>query len=116
MDARPGRKLPCGPGTHDATLGVRRALGPAHAEDPQRTGHLEGTENTPGNGYLEKAMMYLLFVGSEAMPAPEVTRVLQREGPLWIDEMERRGARLLGRELHLPKTAATVHLRDGRTR
>jgi hypothetical protein len=40
---------------------------------------------------------------------------LQRECPGWVEEMEGRGVRLLGRELDLPQTAATVRVRDGQT-
>jgi hypothetical protein len=49
------------------------------------------------------------------MPAPEALAVMQRELPAWIGEMDRRGVRLLGRELDLPETAATVRVRDGET-
>ena len=38
---------------------------------------------------------------------------MQREIPGWVEEMERRGVRLLGRALDLPETAArTVRVRD----
>jgi len=60
-------------------------------------------------------MKYLLFIAIEGIPAPEVLTVLQRECPLWVEEMEGRGVRLLGRELDLPETAATVRVRDGET-
>jgi hypothetical protein len=40
---------------------------------------------------------------------------MQRECPGWVEEMEGRGVRLLGRELDLPETAATVRVRDGET-
>ena len=40
---------------------------------------------------------------------------MQRELPGWIEEMDGRGVRLLGRELDLPQTAATVRVRDGET-
>lgn len=60
-------------------------------------------------------MKYMLLIGSEGIPAPEVMTVLQRECPIWIAEMEARGVRLLGRELDLPTTAATVRVRDGET-
>jgi hypothetical protein len=36
------------------------------------------------------------------MPAPEDLAVIQRELPAWIEEMDRRGVRLFGRELDLP--------------
>src|SRR3984957_17041500 len=40
---------------------------------------------------------------------------MQRECPGWVEEMDGRGVRLLGRELELPETAATVRVRDGET-
>jgi len=61
-------------------------------------------------------MKYLLFIiCSDGLPAPEDLAVMQRECPCWVEEMERRGVRLLGRELDLPETAATVRVRDGET-
>jgi hypothetical protein len=41
--------------------------------------------------------------------------VRQRECPGWFEEMAGPGVRLLGRELDLPETAATVRVRDGET-
>ncbi len=58
-------------------------------------------------------MKYLLFIAAEGIPTEEVMTVLQRECPLWVKQMEGRGVRLLGRELDLPETAATVRVRDG---
>jgi hypothetical protein len=60
-------------------------------------------------------MNYLLFIWAEGMPAPEDLAVMQRELPGWIEEMDRRGVRLFGRELDLPETAATVRVRNGET-
>ena len=60
-------------------------------------------------------MKYLLFIGSDGEPAPEEMVVMQRECPGWVEEMEGRGVRLLGRELELPEVAATVRVRDGET-
>ena len=40
---------------------------------------------------------------------------IQRELPGWVEEMDGRGVRLLGRELDLPETAAMVRVRDGET-
>jgi hypothetical protein len=60
-------------------------------------------------------MRYLTLIWAKGMPAPEELAVLQREIPGWIQEMDGRGVRLLGRELDLPETAATVRVRDGRT-
>ena len=60
-------------------------------------------------------MNYLLFIWAHGRPAPDELAVMQREIPGWVDEMDRRGVRLLGRELELPETAATVRVRDGET-
>jgi hypothetical protein len=60
-------------------------------------------------------MKYLLFICADGLPAPEDLAVMQRECPRWVDDMEGRGVRLLGRELDLPETAATVRVRDGET-
>lgn len=38
---------------------------------------------------------------------------MQREVPGWVEEMDSRGVRLLGRELEFPETAATVRVRGG---
>jgi hypothetical protein len=60
-------------------------------------------------------MNYLLFICSDGLPAPEKLAVMQREVPGWVEEMDGRSVRLLGRELELPGTAATVRVRDGET-
>jgi hypothetical protein len=60
-------------------------------------------------------MKYLMFICADGLPAPEDLAVLQREIPGWAREMDGRGVRLLGRELDLPETAATVRVRDGET-
>src|ERR1700689_524068 len=61
-------------------------------------------------------MKYLLFIiCDDGLPAPEELAVMQRELPGWVEEMEGRGVPLLGRELDLPETAATVRVRDGET-
>lgn len=60
-------------------------------------------------------MRYLAFIWSEGLAAPEELAVMRREIPGWAAEMDRRGLRLLGRELDLPETAATVRKRDGET-
>ena len=60
-------------------------------------------------------MKYLRFICAEGMPAPVDLAVMQRECPGWVEEMDGRGVRLLGRELDLPETAATVRVRDGET-
>jgi hypothetical protein len=60
-------------------------------------------------------MKYVAFVGTEGASAPEALEVMQRELPGWIEEMDGRGVRLLGRELYFPDTAATVRVRNGET-
>jgi hypothetical protein len=60
-------------------------------------------------------MNYLLFICADGIPAPEEMAVMQRECPGWVEEMDGRGVRLLGRELDLPETAATVRVRSGET-
>jgi hypothetical protein len=60
-------------------------------------------------------MNYLLFIGADGLPSQEEMAVLQRECPDWVEEMDGRGVRLLGRQLDLPETAATVRVRDGET-
>jgi hypothetical protein len=60
-------------------------------------------------------MKYLACIWADGLPAPEDLAVIQRELPAWVEEMDRRGVRLLGRELELPETAATVRVRDGET-
>jgi len=58
-------------------------------------------------------MKYLMLIRADGLPAPEELTVMQRELPGWDEEMDGRGVRLLGRELDLPETAATVRVRDG---
>lgn len=60
-------------------------------------------------------MKYVAFIWADGVPVPDAMAVMQRELPPWIEEMDRRGTRLLGRELELPETAATVRVRDGET-
>ena len=60
-------------------------------------------------------MKYLAFIWADGLPAPEDLAVMQREIPGYVEEMDSRGVRLLGRELDLPETAATVRVRDGET-
>jgi hypothetical protein len=61
-------------------------------------------------------MKYVLFIiCNDGLPGPEDLAVMQRECPRWTEEMNGRGVRLLGRELDLPGTAATVRVRDGET-
>ena len=58
-------------------------------------------------------MKYVAFIGTEGAAVPEALAIMQRELPAWIEEMDGRGVRLLGRELDFPETAATVRVRDG---
>jgi hypothetical protein len=58
---------------------------------------------------------YLSFIWADGLPAPDELAAIQRELPGWVEEMDGRGVRLLGRELDLPETAATVRVRDGET-
>ena len=60
-------------------------------------------------------MKHLFFICADGLPAPEDLAAIQRELPGWVEEMDGRGVRLLGRELDLPETAATVRVRDGET-
>jgi hypothetical protein len=60
-------------------------------------------------------MNYAVFICSDGEPIPEAMAVMQAELPSWIEEMDGRGVRLLGRELDLPATGATVRVRDGET-
>jgi hypothetical protein len=60
-------------------------------------------------------MNYAVFICSDGEPVPEAMAVMQAELPTWIEEMDGRGVRLLGRELDLPATAAAVRVRDGET-
>jgi hypothetical protein len=60
-------------------------------------------------------MKYVGLIWADGRPAPDDLAVIQREIPGWIEEMDGRGVRLLGRELELPETAVTVRVRDGET-
>jgi hypothetical protein len=60
-------------------------------------------------------MNYLLFIASDHKTTPEELAAMQREIPGWVQEMDGRGARLLGRELELPETSVTVRVRGGET-
>jgi hypothetical protein len=60
-------------------------------------------------------MKYVGLIWADGLPAPEALAVMQREVPGWVEEMDGRGVRLLGRELELPETAVTVRVREGET-
>jgi hypothetical protein len=64
-------------------------------------------------------MKYIMIIAgntehsSDGVAAPDALAYMQREIPIWIEEMNGRGVRLFGRELDLPAAAATVRVRDG---
>jgi hypothetical protein len=60
-------------------------------------------------------MNYVTFVGTAGAPVPEALAIMQRDLPAWIEEMDGRGVRLLGRELDFPDKAMTVRVRDSET-
>ncbi len=60
-------------------------------------------------------MNYLLFICSGGDYSADDVELLQRECPRWVEEMDGRGVRLLGRQLDDPETAVTVRVRDGET-
>lgn len=60
-------------------------------------------------------MNYVAFVGSAGPTPPEQVEIMNRDFPAYFEEMDRRGVRLLGRELDFPDTAVTVRVRDGET-
>lgn len=61
-------------------------------------------------------MNYLLFICSATgAGSPEIAAVMERETPRWVEEMDGRGVRLVGRQLAAPETSATVRVRNGET-
>jgi hypothetical protein len=60
-------------------------------------------------------MKYLAFVGTGGRMPPEAVAIMNRDLPGYIEEMNRRGVRVFGRELDLPDTAVTVRVRNGET-
>jgi hypothetical protein len=60
-------------------------------------------------------MNYLLLIAGDHETTPAELAAMQREVPGWVEEMDGRGVRLLGRELELPEAAATVRVRGGET-
>jgi hypothetical protein len=60
-------------------------------------------------------MKYLFFVCSDGQTAPQDVAVIQAEIQGWVDDVNGRGIRLLGRPLEDPSTAATVRVRNGET-
>jgi hypothetical protein len=60
-------------------------------------------------------MKYVAFVGTDGPQPKENVAVMNRGFPAYFEEMNRRGVRLLGRELRLPDVSATVRVRAGET-
>jgi hypothetical protein len=60
-------------------------------------------------------MNYLFFICTDDVPDPEQGEVMRREVTPWVDEMDSRGVRLLGRPLVEREKAVTVRVRDGET-
>lgn len=60
-------------------------------------------------------MRYVSIIWAAGLPSPEDLAVIQRELPAWVDDVNARGIRLIGRELDLPDTGVTVRVRDGET-
>jgi hypothetical protein len=60
-------------------------------------------------------MKYLFFVCSDGQTAPEAVEVIHASIDAWVEEMDGRGTRLLGRALGDPSSAATVRVRNGET-
>jgi hypothetical protein len=60
-------------------------------------------------------MKYVAFVGTGGPQPEEALAAMNRDFPAYLEEMDRRGVRLFGRELDFPETAVTVRVRDGET-
>ena len=60
-------------------------------------------------------MKYMFFVCCEGPTTPEAQEVIEANGQGWVDDVNSRGLRLLGRPLQDPATATTVRVRDGGT-
>jgi hypothetical protein len=60
-------------------------------------------------------MKYMFFVCCEGQTTPEAHEVIQANGQAWVDDVNSRGLRLLGRPLEDPATAVTVRVSDGET-
>jgi hypothetical protein len=61
----------------------------------------------------EDEMKYVAFVGTDGPQPKEAVAEMNRGFPAYFEEMNRRGVRLLGRELRLPDAGATVRVRGG---
>ena len=60
-------------------------------------------------------MNYLMLVVSDGSFTEEIGATMQEHTPKWVQEMDARGARLLGNGLLGPDSAKTVRVRDGQT-
>lgn len=58
-------------------------------------------------------MKYLLLICSDGHTSDEDVAVIRANIDKWVDEMDRRGVRLLGKPLDEPAAAKTVRVRDG---
>jgi hypothetical protein len=58
-------------------------------------------------------MKYVAFVCGQGLQPDENVAIMRRDLPAYIEEMEQRGVRLVGRELDFPEKATTVRVRDG---
>jgi hypothetical protein len=60
-------------------------------------------------------MNYLMLVCVEGEGSEEQSAVMREHTPRWVDEMDGRGLRLVGKPLDEPQTARSVRVRDGET-
>ncbi len=60
-------------------------------------------------------MNYLLLICTDGVSTPEIASAMQEHTPAWVEEMDRRGVRLLGNGLEGRESARTVRVRDGQT-
>lgn len=60
-------------------------------------------------------MNYLLLICTDGVSTPEIAATMREHMPRWVQEMDGRGARLLGNGLEGREAARTVRVRDGRT-
>jgi hypothetical protein len=60
-------------------------------------------------------MNYLLLIYTDGVSTPEIAATMREHTPKWVQEMDRRGVRLLGNGLKGPDAARTVRVRGGET-
>ncbi len=60
-------------------------------------------------------MNYLLLICNDGTTTPEEGAAMREHTPAWVEEMDDRGVRLVGKALDDPATAKTVRVRDGET-